>query len=75
MIKKDYELIGLVGDYNWEVVRNLLLAKLIECKSEKDLTEVIELILSSVGSYKDLTKIRKKIGIKQYTNQDKEKFK
>lgn len=69
---KDLE-IGLVGKLNWEQLREIMILKLYECESEKELLEFLKVILASMfSSVKELDKIRKQAGVELASKREKE---
>jgi len=74
-MKTKIKISGLIGDFNWNIVRNLLILQLTKCKDEKDFIKVIENILKAIGTKEKLSTIRNELGIKSFTKKDKNKLK
>ena len=65
-----------VGELDWLKFRDLLVNKLLECKTEKDLIFLIKAMLGSMfTSERELNKARKRIGEKLLSDTEKKKIK
>lgn len=72
------EVVALLGDYDWKQMRMLMMELLSRCENEIDFMEFIESIVNSTGTPKQIKKIRKELGIKDFSEKEKklmEKFK
>jgi len=65
----------ILGDFNWQELRNFMILQLMECKSEYELKDFISKMLLAIGNEKHIKKIRKQMGLKDLSKEDIEKMK
>lgn len=65
---------SIVGDFTWEEVRNILVYRLQICETEEDFIRIFQGIINSVGTYKDLKKLREDLKIYPFTEEEKNKM-
>lgn len=72
--KEEIEYGGLLGDLDWNTTRCMLVYGLMNCKTEEEFAELMLKIYSSMGTPKELAKIREEIGIHPFTEKDLDKI-
>ena len=65
----------LIGDYDWVFMRNTMVMSLQKCKSEEDLLQVIQLLISGIGTKDMIQAQRKELGLPPLTKQELKKLK
>lgn len=65
----------LVGDYTWEEMRDLLIVELRECDTFEKFVKIAGALASSIGTAKEIERVRKRLGIKQLNKEDLKKLK
>ena len=55
--------IGIVGDSTWTQLRELIINKLEECKTETQMSTFLALIMASIGTKEEIISRRKKLGL------------
>lgn len=55
--------IKLIGDYKWTELRENMINRLELCRTQLEFEKVLTLLVSSVGSKKDIIRKRKELGI------------
>lgn len=64
--------VKFAGDNDWKQLRGLLIAKLIECESEEDMTNLIRGLLGSMfKNTKEIDEARKKANLEVLTEIEK----
>lgn len=69
-MKNKFEISGTIGDASWEQMRDFLIIGLSECDSEQKFLKLITALTLSIGTPKDLAKLREKMGIHRFTEND-----
>jgi hypothetical protein len=72
--KKKTKLVGALGDFNWQQMRDFLIEALTLCRTEEELMKIITGVIISVGTPKELAKLREKMGIKPFNEADLDKI-
>jgi len=65
----------IIGDLDWEELRNLLIAEMSFCSTEKQFVKCVSNLLASVGTLNQIKKTRKSLGIKPLTKEQEKKLK
>lgn len=62
---------AFIGDLDWEDLRAFLVVHLIKCETIEEFKKLLEAIVNSVGTKKQLEKKRKDLNIKPFSKKDK----
>ena len=65
----------LIGDYSWKEAREILVNYLVKCESEQEFVKIISGFASSIGTKKEIERVRKRMGIHPLTKSDLKKMK
>jgi len=65
----------LIGDYTWGEAREILVKGLLRCGSEQEFVKIISGFASSIGTKKEIERVRKRMGIHPLTKKDLSKIK
>lgn len=55
--------IKIIGDYSWTELRAEIINRLELCRTQLEFEKILTLLIGSVGSKKDIIRMRKELGI------------
>jgi hypothetical protein len=64
----------LIGDYDWVFMRNTMVTALQKCTSEEDLLEIIQGLISGIGTKDMIQAQRKQLGLKPLSKKELKKL-
>ena len=65
----------IIGDYTWEETRDFLIIQLKNCNTLDQFVKIIGSLTSSIGTLKEIKRVRKRMGIKPLTKMEEKKLK
>lgn len=64
------EVAGIIGELKWNELRNAMVYELIRCENEIDFLDFMSVLAKSMGTKKQMSNIRKELGLKPYTEDE-----
>ncbi|MCX6748447.1 MAG: hypothetical protein NT076_02480 [Candidatus Pacearchaeota archaeon] len=64
----------IIGDYTWQQARDSIIFKMMQCQTEKDFIKFVGAIASSIGTKKEIERVRKRMGIHPLTKEELKKM-
>ena len=60
----------LIGDYDWNYMRNTLVMALQKCVSEEEFMKIMEALLEGIGTEEMIQKKRKELGLPKLSQKE-----
>lgn len=64
----------LIGDYTWREAKEIIVSALMKCESEHEFIKIISGFASSIGTKKEIERVRKRLRIHPLTKSDLSKM-